>query len=134
MYPVFVAGVKDMLTDLCPANASAFLSPDGNRTASARMTTAFRTPSFARRTILPRAISGRFEMILSRRSQLPRGGPGCLNSFSASISGASAGVRLPSGGAAVCSRLDRASCRQGSSVDVGHCKSPGNGRWKHGPR
>ena len=26
-----------------------------------------------------------------------RGGPGCLNSFSASISGASAGVRLPSG-------------------------------------
>jgi hypothetical protein len=29
-----------------------------------------------------------------------RGGPGCLNSFSASISGASAGVRLPSGVAA----------------------------------
>ena len=29
-----------------------------------------------------------------------RGGPGCLNRFSASISGASAGVRLPSGGAA----------------------------------
>jgi putative DNA primase/helicase len=29
-----------------------------------------------------------------------RGGPGCLNSFSASISGASAGVRLPCGGAA----------------------------------
>ena len=29
-----------------------------------------------------------------------RGGPGCLNSFSASISGASAGVRLPSGEAA----------------------------------
>ena len=29
-----------------------------------------------------------------------RGGPGCLNSFSASISGASAGVRLPRGGAA----------------------------------
>ena len=28
-----------------------------------------------------------------------RGGPGCLNRFSASISGASAGVRLPSGGA-----------------------------------
>ena len=26
-----------------------------------------------------------------------RGGPGCLNRFSASISGASAGVRLPSG-------------------------------------
>jgi len=29
-----------------------------------------------------------------------RGGPGCLNSFSASMSGASAGVRLPSGEAA----------------------------------
>jgi hypothetical protein len=29
-----------------------------------------------------------------------RGGPGCLNRFSASISGASAGVRLPSGEAA----------------------------------
>jgi hypothetical protein len=29
-----------------------------------------------------------------------RAGPGCLNNFSASISGASAGVRLPSGGAA----------------------------------
>ena len=29
-----------------------------------------------------------------------RGGPGCLNRFSASISGASAGVRLPSGAAA----------------------------------
>jgi hypothetical protein len=29
-----------------------------------------------------------------------RDGPGCLNRFSASISGASAGVRLPSGGAA----------------------------------
>ena len=29
-----------------------------------------------------------------------RAGPGCLNRFSASISGASAGVRLPSGGAA----------------------------------
>jgi hypothetical protein len=28
-----------------------------------------------------------------------RGGPGCLNRFSASISGASAGVRLPCGGA-----------------------------------
>ena len=29
-----------------------------------------------------------------------RGGPGCLNRISASLSGASAGVRLPSGGAA----------------------------------
>ena len=31
---------------------------------------------------------------------LLRAGPVCLNNFSASISGASAGVRLPSGGAA----------------------------------
>ena len=29
-----------------------------------------------------------------------RGGPGCLNNFSASISGASAGVKLPSGATA----------------------------------
>ena len=33
-------------------------------------------------------------------SQASRGGLGCLNRISASISGASAGVRLPSGGAA----------------------------------
>jgi glucose/arabinose dehydrogenase len=37
-----------------------------------------------------------------------RAGPGCLNRFSASISGASTGVRLPSGVAAGGSRLDRA--------------------------
>jgi hypothetical protein len=61
-----------------------------------------------------------------------RGGPGCLNSFSASISGASARVRLPSGGAVVCSRRDQASCRQGSSVDAVHCKNPGSGRVTHG--
>src|SRR5208282_5505597 len=42
-----------------------------------------------------------------------RGGPGCLDSFSASISGASAGVKLPSGTAAGESKLDQASCRQG---------------------
>jgi hypothetical protein len=34
------------------------------------------------------------------RITFERGGPGCLNRFSASISGASARVRLPSGGAA----------------------------------
>jgi serine dehydrogenase proteinase len=33
-------------------------------------------------------------------ADVPRGGPGCLNRFSASISGASAGVRLPCGRAA----------------------------------
>jgi hypothetical protein len=63
-----------------------------------------------------------------------RGGPGCLNNFSASISGASAEVRLPSGRAAVCNRLDRASCRQGSSVGVVHYKSRVSLRWKHGRR
>ncbi len=31
---------------------------------------------------------------------VPRAGPGCLNRISASISGASAGVRLPDGAAA----------------------------------
>jgi hypothetical protein len=35
-----------------------------------------------------------------RHELVERSGPGCLNNFSASISGASAGVRLPSGGAA----------------------------------
>ena len=35
-----------------------------------------------------------------RSCDYKRAGPGCLNRFSASISGASAGVRLPSGGAA----------------------------------
>jgi hypothetical protein len=34
------------------------------------------------------------------KDNYPRGGPGCLNRFSASISGASARVRLPSGVAA----------------------------------
>jgi hypothetical protein len=37
-------------------------------------------------------------MYISRADELAqRGGPGCLNRFSASIGGASAGVRLPSG-------------------------------------
>jgi hypothetical protein len=38
---------------------------------------------------------------LTNLTKEQRAGPGCLNSFSAPISGASAGVRLPSGGAAV---------------------------------
>ncbi len=59
-----------------------------------------------------------------------RDGPGCLNRFSASISGASAGVRLPSGKAAARSRRDQVSFRQGSNVDVGHCKSLGSGQSK----
>src|ERR1700730_14008302 len=60
--------------------------------------------------------------------QRPRGGPGCLNRFSASISGASARVRLPSGVAAGRSRLDRAWCRKGSRAGAGHFKSPSSGR------
>ena len=63
-----------------------------------------------------------------------RGGPGYLNRFSASISGVSARVRLPSGGAAVGSRLDRVSCRQGSNVVSGCCRSPGSGRVRRGRR
>ncbi len=56
-------------------------------------------------------------------------GPGYLNRFSASISGVPARVRLPSGAAAVVgSRLDRVSCRQGSNVVCGCCRSPGSGR------
>jgi hypothetical protein len=43
----------------------------------------------------------KFYIGLSKDGQpFNRGGPGCLNRFSASISGASAGVRLPSGVAA----------------------------------
>ena len=38
--------------------------------------------------------------VIPTRASWVRGGPGCLNRISASISGASAGVRLPSGGAA----------------------------------
>jgi HSP20 family protein len=38
--------------------------------------------------------------VLQIEGWIDRSGPGCLNNFSASISGASAGVRLPSGGAA----------------------------------
>jgi hypothetical protein len=81
------------------------------------------------------AIKGLQELLDHRGSAADdRGGPGCLNNFSASISGVSAGVRLPSGRAAVCSRLDRASCRQGWSVGVVHCKSRSSFRWRRGRR
>ena len=39
-------------------------------------------------------------VLASHKTSVSRGGPGCLNGFSASISGASARVRLPSGVAA----------------------------------
>src|SRR6202795_3069692 len=45
-----------------------------------------------------------------------------------------AGVRLPSGAAAGCSRLDPACCRQGSSVGGGDCRSRDNGRSSGAPR
>src|SRR4029077_1859240 len=48
-----------------------------------------------------------------------RGGPGCLNRFSASIGGASAGVRLPCGEAAWWSKLDWVSYRQDSNAASG---------------
>src|SRR6266446_7111808 len=63
-----------------------------------------------------------------------RGGPGCLNSLSASISGASAGVRLPCGGAAGGSRRDRVWCRQGSSAAGGDCRSRGSTQSMRAPR
>jgi hypothetical protein len=63
-----------------------------------------------------------------------RAGPGCLNSFSASISGASAGVRLPCGGAAGGSRRDRVWCRQGSSAAGGDCRSRGSTQSMRAPR
>ena len=44
-----------------------------------------------------KALTG-FYLCSALRGNVIRGGPGCLNSLSASISGASAGVRLPCGG------------------------------------
>jgi len=52
-----------------------------------------------------------------------RAGPGCLNRFSAPISGASAGVRPPRGAEEDRSRLDPGCGRQGSNADGDHCKS-----------
>ena len=51
--------------------------------------------------ITPADISDPQELIARANAlSVERAGSGCLNRFSASISGASAGVRLPSGGAA----------------------------------
>src|SRR5216683_7481031 len=50
-----------------------------------------------------------------------RAGPGCLNRISASISGASAGVRPPRGAEEDRSRLDPGCGRQGSSAAVVRC-------------
>src|SRR5712664_4581799 len=52
-----------------------------------------------------------------------RAGPGCLNRISASISGASAGVRPPRGAEEDRSRLDPGCDRQGSNAVVARCKS-----------
>src|SRR6267142_5330309 len=52
-----------------------------------------------------------------------RAGPGCLNNNSASISGASAGVRSPRGAEEDRSRLDPGCGRQGSNAVVARCKS-----------
>src|SRR5882762_9941167 len=52
-----------------------------------------------------------------------RAGPGCLNKNSASISGASAGVRPPRGAEEDRSRLDPGCGRQGSNAVVARCKS-----------
>ena len=52
-----------------------------------------------------------------------RAGPGCLNNNSASISGASAGVRPPRGAEEDRSRLDPGCGRQGSNAVVARYKS-----------
>src|SRR6266568_1895544 len=52
---------------------------------------------------------------------MARAGPGCLNRISASISGASAGVKPPRGAEEDRSRLDPGCGRQGSNADGGHC-------------
>src|SRR5216684_8664024 len=52
-----------------------------------------------------------------------RAGSGCLNNNSASISGASAGVRPPRGAEENRSRLDPGCGRQGSNAVVARCKS-----------
>ncbi len=56
--------------------------------------------SMARELIQNADDAGARKIRLSIEQDCLRGGPGCLNSFSASMSGASAGVRLPSGEAA----------------------------------
>ena len=67
-------------------------------TLAAAITLGCLTPAFAQE--LPS--EGKFSITYTAVNPTPskRGGLGCLNSFSASISGASAAVRLPSGVAA----------------------------------
>jgi len=62
-----------------------------------------------------------------------RGGPGCSDRISASISGSPAGFKPPSGAAASRSKLDRASCRQGSNGGGVDCRNRGSGRCKLAP-
>ena len=63
------------------------------------------------------------ERHLMRQRMDERAGPGCLNRISASISGASAGVKPPRGAEEDRSRLDPGCGRQGSNADGGHYKS-----------
>src|ERR1700736_5000125 len=58
-----------------------------------------------------------------RKRLAKRAGSGCLNNNSASISGASAGVRPPRGAEENRSRLDPGCGRQGSNAVVARCKS-----------
>src|SRR5258707_12079174 len=62
-----------------------------------------------------------------------RAGSGCLNNNSASISGASAGVRPPRGAEENRSRLDRGCGRQGSNAVVARCKSRDIDQSSFGP-
>lgn len=62
-----------------------------------------------------------------------RAGPGCLNRISASIGGASAGVRPPRGAEEDRSRLDPGCGRQGSNVVVVRCKNRDTGQSNVAP-
>src|SRR6266851_182833 len=63
------------------------------------------------------------DRICGKRLKVMRAGSGCLNNNSASISGASAGVRPPRGAEENRSRLDPGCGRQGSNAVVARCKS-----------
>ena len=62
-------------------------------------------------------------LLLVGNASAERTGPGCLNKNSASISGASAGVRPPRGAGEDRSRLDPGCGRQGSNAVVVRCKN-----------
>ena len=67
-----------------------------NKTQTVKRAASSSTPDYG----MPKFEMPKFGLPNTEMPEAFRAGPGCLNSFSASISGVSAGVRLPSGGAA----------------------------------